>query len=455
MRYHETILSAIGDTPLVKLRKIVPRNGATVLVKCEYMNPSGSIKDRMALHIIEKAEKAGILKPGGTIVENTSGNTGLGVAMAAAVKGYRCIFTMPDKMSAEKVNMMKAFGAEVVITPTNVPADSPQSYYETAKRIARETPGSFYVNQYDNADNVEAHYRSTGPEIWDQTEGQIDAFIAGIGTGGTMSGAGKFLKEKKPDVKNIAVDPIGSIYKGLFETGKVGTPHVYKVEGIGEDRLCKAMDMNVVDEIRQIDDRESFVFARRLTREEGIFAGGSSGAAVAIAAQMAREMGPGKLIVAVLPDSGTRYVSKFFSDIWMKDNGFLEPAGDPYGKVGDLIDTKKKVITAQLGEPIADVIERMKRLGISQLPVTEPSGHATGMIHEIDLFTTLLERRATIKDPIDSFVHPLEGVVSKETPVRKLTEIFNDGRVAVVLDENKVIGIVTKIDVIEYLSRGA
>lgn len=453
MRYHETILSAIGDTPLVKLRKIVPRNSATVLVKCEFMNPAGSTKDRMALHIIEKAEKAGILKPGGTIVENTSGNTGLGIAMAAAVKGYRCIFTMPDKMSAEKVNMMKAFGAEVVITPTNVPADSPQSYYETAKRIARETPGSFYVNQYDNLDNIEAHYRSTGPEIWDQTEGQIDVFVAGIGTGGTMSGAGKFLKERKPDIKNVAVDPIGSIYKGLFETGKVGTPHVYKVEGIGEDRLCKAMDMSVVDEIRQVDDRESFVFARRLTREEGIFAGGSSGASVAIAAQLARELGPGKLIVAVLPDSGTRYVSKFFSDAWMKDNGFLEPAGDPYGKVGDLIDPKRKVLTAQLGETIAEVTERMKRHGVSQLPVLEADGHPSGMIHEVDLYTTLLERQASIKDPIDSFVHPLEGVVSKETPVRKLTEIFNEGRVAVVLDENRVVGIVTKIDVIEYLSR--
>src|SRR6185503_18873532 len=213
MRYHETILSAIGDTPLVKLRRVVPRDAATVLVKCEYMNPAGSIKDRMALYIIEKAEKAGILRPGGTIVENTSGNTGLGVAMASAVKGYRCIFTMPDKMSLEKINMLKAFGAEVVVTPTNVPAESPESYYETAKRIARETPGSFYVNQYDNPDNIEAHYSTTGPEIWEQTEGQLDAFVAGIGTGGTMSGAGKFLKEKKPAVKNIAVDPIGSVYK--------------------------------------------------------------------------------------------------------------------------------------------------------------------------------------------------------------------------------------------------
>lgn len=456
MRYHETILSAIGDTPLVKLRKLVPRNAATVLVKCEYMNPAGSVKDRMALHIIEKAEKAGILKPGGTIVENTSGNTGLGVAMAAAVKGYRCIFTMPDKMSVEKVNMLKAFGADVVITPTNVPADSPESYYETAKRIARETPGSFYVNQYDNPDNIEAHYLSTGAEIWRQTEGRIDVFVAGIGTGGTMSGAGKFLKEKKPEVRNIAVDPVGSIYKGLFETGKVGHSKVYKVEGIGEDRVCKAMDFSIVDEVRQVDDRECFTVARRLTREEGIFAGGSSGASVAVAIQLARELGPEKLIVAVLPDSGTRYITKFFSDAWMKDNGFLEPAGDPFGRVGDLLRPDRKVVQAILGETIAEVTDRMRRGGISQLPVAEKAdGHCTGMIHEVDLLNILLEQRATMRDPIDAFVQPLQGVVSRDTPVRRLTEIFNEGNVAVVLEENRAIGVVTKIDVIEYLARAA
>jgi cystathionine beta-synthase len=454
MRYHETILSTIGETPLVKLRKLAPRNSATVLVKCEFMNPAGSVKDRMALHILEKAEKAGILKPGGTIVENTSGNTGLGVAMAAAVKGYRCIFTMPDKMSTEKINMLKSFGAEVVITPTNVPAESPESYYETAKRIARETPGSFYVNQYDNPDNIEAHYMTTGPEIWRQTEGQIDAFVAGIGTGGTMSGAGKYLKERKPAVRNVAVDAVGSIYKGLFETGKVGHPHVYKVEGIGEDRLCAAMDFSIVDEVRQVDDRESFVFARRLTREEGIFAGGSSGSAVAAAVQVARELGPDKLVVCMLPDSGTRYVTKFFSDAWMKDNGFLEPAGDPFGKVGDLITSnKRKVVHALIGETIAEVSDRIRKNGFSQLPVAEKAdGHCVGMIHEIDLLNLLIERRATMKDPIDPFVQPLEGVVSRDTPIRRLSQIFNEGNVAVVLEDNRAIAVVTKIDVVEYLA---
>src|SRR5215472_6717299 len=261
MTIHENILSAVGNTPMVRLNKMVGPGDATVLVKCEFMNPGASIKDRMAVHIIDRAERDGLLKPGGVIVENTSGNTGMGVALAAAVKGYRCIFTMPDKMSAEKINRLKALGAEVVVTPTNVPADSPESYYETAKRIARETPGSFYVNQYDNPDNIEAHYHTTGQEIWAQTEGQLDAFVCGIGTGGTMSGAGRYLKEKKPQLKNIAVDPIGSIYKGLFETGKMGQPRVYKVEGIGEDRICKAMDFSVVDEVRQCDDRQSFQMA--------------------------------------------------------------------------------------------------------------------------------------------------------------------------------------------------
>src|ERR1700751_3487308 len=239
MNVHSTILSAIGHTPLVRLNKLVSPNDATVYAKCEFLNPGGSIKDRMALHIIEKAEREGKLKPGGVIVENTSGNTGMGVALAAAVKGYRCIFTMPDKMSAEKINRLKALGAQVVVTPTNVPADSPQSYYETAKRIARETPGSFYLNQYHNPDNGEAHYLSTGPEIWEQTEGKFDYFVAGIGTGGTMSGTGKFLKEKNAKIQNVGVDPIGSIYYGFFKTKKVGPSHVYKVEGIGEDMVCK------------------------------------------------------------------------------------------------------------------------------------------------------------------------------------------------------------------------
>ncbi|MGQ0508670.1 MAG: PLP-dependent cysteine synthase family protein, partial [Myxococcaceae bacterium] len=263
MTIHENVLSAVGHTPLIRLNKLVGPNDATVLVKCEFMNPGGSIKDRMAMYILEKAEKEGKLRPGGTIVENTSGNTGMGVALAAAVRGYRCIFTMPDKMSTEKINRLKALGAQVIVTPTNVPADDPKSYYETAKRIARETPGSFYLNQYHNPDNIEAHYASTGPEIWADTGGKIDYFVAGLGTGGTMSGAGKFLKEKNPALKNVGVDPIGSVYQGYFKTGKMPPPHVYKVEGIGEDMLCKAMDFKVLDDVRQVDDRQCFLAARR------------------------------------------------------------------------------------------------------------------------------------------------------------------------------------------------
>lgn len=322
MEIYENILGAIGETPLVKLNKLVGPEDATVLVKCEFMNPGGAIKDRIAVHIIDKAEREGRLKPGGTIIENTSGNTGAALAMVAAVRGYKCIFTMPDKMSKEKIDTLKAFGAEVIVTPTAVPADHPDSYYETAKRLAREIPNSFYVNQYHSLDNVEAHYLSTGPEIWKQTEGKLDYFVAGLGTGGTMSGAGKFLKEQKPSVRNIGVDPVGSVYYSYFKTGKLSEPHVYKVEGIGEDMLCKAMDFSVLDDIRQVDDATAFRWARRLAREEGIFAGGSSGAAVAVAVQLAREVGPGKTIVAVLTDGGRSYISKFYNDEWMRQNGF-------------------------------------------------------------------------------------------------------------------------------------
>lgn len=322
MDIRDNILDAIGETPLVKLNKLVGPGDATVLVKCEFLNPGGAIKDRMAVHIVNKAEEAGLLKPGGTIVENTSGNTGAALAMVAAVRGYRCIFTMPDKMSQEKIDTLRAFGAEVIVTPTSVPADSPDSYYETAKRIARETPNSFYVNQYHSKDNIEAHYLSTGPEVWKQTGGKIDCFVAGLGTGGTMSGTARFLKEKKPDLRAVGVDPIGSVYHSYFKTGELSEPHTYQVEGIGEDMLCDAMDFSVVDDVRQVDDAICFEFTRRLAREEGIFAGGSSGGAVAVALQLAKELGEGKTIVAILPDGGKSYISKFYSDEWMRKNGY-------------------------------------------------------------------------------------------------------------------------------------
>ncbi len=451
MNFHENVLSAIGHTPLIKLNKLVGPNDATVLVKCEFMNPGGSIKDRMALHILEKAEREGKLKPGGTIVENTSGNTGMGVALAAAVKGYRCIFTMPDKMSSEKINRLKALGAQVIVTPTNVPAEDPKSYYETAKRIARETPGSFYLNQYHNPDNIEAHYLSTGPEIWEQTEGKIDYFVTGLGTGGTMSGAGKFLKEKKPTLKNIGADPIGSVYQGYFKTGKMPPPHVYKVEGIGEDMLCKAMDFSVLDDVRQVDDKQCFVAARRLAREEGIFAGGSSGAALHVALELAKEVGKGKLIVVPLPDSGSSYVSKFYSDEWMRDNGFLEEKGP--GTVRDLLSAKKReVLAAKKGERTDRIVEQMKQHGISQMPVLATDGSAVGMIHEYDLLNAIISGAHKLTDPIDPIVAPLQGVVTPETSINKLRDVFAEDNVAVVRDGQKIVAIVTKIDLIEFLA---
>lgn len=322
MSYASTILDCIGNTPLVKLNWLSSPSHATVLAKCEFMNPSGSIKDRMALYIIHEAEKTGQLKPGGVIVENTSGNTGLSLAMIAAVKGYRCIFTMPDKMSLEKINILKSFGAEVIVTPTDVPGDSPDHYVNRAKAIAKDTPNAFYVNQYHNPNNILAHYHSTGPEIWRQTEGNIDAFVAGAGTGGTLSGVGRYLKEQNKNIRIVGVDPIGSVHFDYFYTQSLVEPHVYLVEGIGEDILCGAMDFSIVDKMIQTDDEQAFSTARRLIREEGLFCGGSSGAIVSAALAVAKELGPEKTVVTVLTDSGSRYISKFLNDDWMQQHGF-------------------------------------------------------------------------------------------------------------------------------------
>jgi len=319
MQIYNSILETIGNTPIVRINRIAGKD-YNIYGKLEFFNPGGSIKDRMALYIMENAEKSGDLRD--RIVENSSGNTGAAIAMISAVKGKRAIITIPDKMSSEKINLMRAFGAEVIITKTDVPYDSPESYYSKAKKISEDT-GAYYPDQYNNPMNIRCHYETTGPEIWKQMDGNIDVLVAGIGTGGTISGIGRFLKEKNPDVKIIGVDPEGSVFYNYFKEGKIIEPHVYKVEGIGEDYLVKAVDFSVIDDIVQVNDRESFLMTRRLAREEGIFAGGSSGSAMVAAMKIAPDY-RGKNIVVIFPDSGYRYLSKIYSDEWMLSNNFLE-----------------------------------------------------------------------------------------------------------------------------------
>ncbi len=322
MEVHNNILQAIGNTPLVRLNKVSENVKPTVLAKLEYLNPGGSVKDRIGIVMVEEAEKKGLLMPGGTIIEPTSGNTGTGLALVAAVKGYKMIFTMPDKMSEEKRSLLRAFGARVVVTPTNVPLGSPEHYIKVAERLARETPNSFMPNQYQNRGNPDAHYMTTGPEIWRQTSGKIDVFVCGMGTGGTITGTGRFLKEKKNSLRVVGADPDGSIFYPRFH-GHKEELHQYRVEGIGEDFIPSTMDLSVIDDVVQVSDRDAFQMARRLAQEEGVLAGGSSGTALCAALKVAENMERDKMIVTLLPDTGRNYLSKLYSDQWMREQGFI------------------------------------------------------------------------------------------------------------------------------------
>lgn len=452
MQIHDSILDAIGRTPMVRLRKVVGAGSAEVLAKCEFLNPAGSIKDRMACYIIQKAAREGLLKAGGTIVENTSGNTGMGAAMTAAAMGYRCVFTMPDKMSREKIDGLRAFGAEVIITPTDVPGDSPDHYVNVAKRVAAETPNAFYMDQYHSAWNIEAHEALTGPEIWDQTDGgKIDAVIAGTGTGGTISGIGRFFKKQGSKTKIIGVDPLGSVHYSIFKTGLPSTPYVYKVEGLGEDIVCRAFDPSVVDEMYQVNDYECFTTARRLVREEGLFCGGSSGGMAHVALKLAEEWGPGKKIVVILPDSGTRYVTKFLSDEWMKMHGFLEPERG-LGLIENLV-KPRDIITAGETDTVGAIVSKMRSAGVSQVPVVNGSGRPTGMVHEMDLLRGLQDGRLKGDTPARDLACPISGIVHPKSRVEELFGIFAADQAAIVVDNGAIVGVLTEIDLIEHLAK--
>ena len=452
----DSLLDAIGRTPLLRMRRIGAGLRCEFLGKLEMLNPGGSVKDRIGIRMIEAAEREGLLKPGGTIVEPTSGNTGMGLAIAASLKGYRCIFTMPDKMSQEKIALLRAYGAEVVITPTAVPPESPESYYRVADRLTEEIDGAFQPNQYHNQNNPEAHYHSTGPEIWEQTQGRITHFVVAVGTGGTVTGTGRYLKEQNPDVQVIGADPEGSVF-----TGEVAP---YLVEGIGKESWPDTLDRSVVDRWIRVSDKDSFLTARRLTREEGLLAGGSVGTAVHAALEVAKELGPDDVLVVILPDSGRNYLSKLYDDSWMAEHGFIDRPGLT-SRIGDLLKDKRlhtpdvpDLVAVVTNEKVGAAIEMLQRYGISQLPVArtdkpENVSEIVGSIHERTLLEKVLrDRDALTREVVEVMEAPLPIVQSQDGIEDMFADLARGAEAIVVATNDKPEGVLSRADLLEFLA---
>ncbi len=447
LTYCANALEAIGHTPLVKLNKVVDDAPCLVLAKVEYVNPGGSVKDRPAVAMLEAAERQGLLRRGGTIVEPTSGNTGTGLAMAAAIRGYRCILVMPDKMSREKIDLLRAYGAEVVITPTNVPADSPESYYGVANRLASEIPGAFQPNQFHNHFNPEAHYHTTGPEIWQQTDGAVTHFVAGIGTGGTISGTARFLKEKNPAIHVVGADPEGSIYSGDI-------PRSYAVEGIGMSYLPETVDLRVIDEIVRVSDRDSFVMARRITREEGLLVGGSSGTAAVAAVRLAKSLPADAIVVVIFPDSGRGYMSKIFNDDWMIANGFIADA-KRRATVGDVLRSKTPVpplITVQQDDTVKTALDLLRKYEISQLPVMHGHEHV-GSVNDVGVMQSVFDHADILHQPVSEVMGRPFPALEQSQEIELAYKLLTLANPAIVVtDDDEPIGVLTRQDIITFLS---